>query len=144
MLLCGCSVHQSATTIQFASWGSKSEIDILKPILNDFEKEYPNIKVDFMHIPQNYFQKLHLLFASNTAPDVIFVNNLYLPIYANAGLLEDLSECEFVGDNFYQKSLEALSYNKKLYAVPRDVSTLVIFYNKDLFDAKNLPYLPYL
>lgn len=140
MLLCGCSVHQSATTIQFASWGSKSEIDILKPILNDFEKEYPNIKVDFMHIPQNYFQKLHLLFASNTAPDVIFVNNLYLPIYANAGLLEDLSECEFVGDNFYQKSLEALSYNKKLYAVPRDVSTLVIFYNKDLFDAKNLPY----
>ena len=140
MLLCGCSVHQSATTIQFASWGSKSEIDILKPILNDFEKEYPNIKVDFMHIPQNYFQKLHLLFASNTAPDVIFVNNLYLPIYANAGLLEDLSECEFVGDNFYQKSLEALSYNKKLYAVPRDVSTLVVFYNKDLFDAKNLPY----
>lgn len=45
------------TTVQFASWGSESEISILKPILKDFEKENPDIKVDFMHIPQNYFQK---------------------------------------------------------------------------------------
>ena len=63
--------------IQFASWGSKSEVEIIKPILKDFEKENPSIKIDFMHIPQNYFQKIHLLFASNTAPDVIFINNHY-------------------------------------------------------------------
>ena len=91
ILLCGCAPKDNRTTIEFASWGSKSEIDILKPILTDFEKENPNIKVNFMHIPQNYFQKIHLLFASNTAPDVIFINNLYLPIYANANLLEELT-----------------------------------------------------
>jgi multiple sugar transport system substrate-binding protein len=132
--LCGCSIKDSRTQIQFASWGSKSEIDILKPILNDFEKENPNIKVDFMHIPQNYFQKIHLLFASNTAPDVIFINNLYLPLYADF-----LQELEPNGDYFPQ-SLEALSYNGKIYAIPRDVSNLVIFYNKDLFNKKGVPY----
>ena len=120
--------------VQFASWGSKSEVQILKPILANFEKEYPNIKVDFMHIPQNYFQKIHLLFASNTPPDVIFINNHYLPVYANAGLLEPLS----ANDNFYRKSLEALSWKNTLYAVPRDISTLVIFYNKDLFKKNRL------
>ena len=46
-LLCGCSQKDNHTTIEFASWGSKSEIDILKPILNDFEKANPDIKVDF-------------------------------------------------------------------------------------------------
>ena len=43
----------SQTIIQFTSWGSKSEIEILKPILADFEKKNPDIKVEFIHIPQN-------------------------------------------------------------------------------------------
>ena len=30
--------------LQFASWGSKSEVDILKPLLAEFEKENPKIK----------------------------------------------------------------------------------------------------
>ena len=124
------------TVIQFASWGSKSEIDILKPLLEKFELENPDIKVDFMHIPQNYFQKIHLLFASNTAPDVIFINNHYLPMYANAGLLEPLQ----ADKSFYKKSLEALSWGNTLYAIPRDISNLVIFYNKDIFDKYNVPY----
>lgn len=120
--------------IQFASWGSKSEVAIIKPILAEFEKENPEIKIDFMHIPQNYFQKIHLLFASNTAPDVIFINNHYLPVYANAGLLEPVQ----ADNNFYDKALKALSWNKTLYAIPRDISTLVIFYNRDLFRKNNL------
>jgi len=120
--------------IQFASWGSKSEVAIIKPILAEFEKENPEIRIDFMHIPQNYFQKIHLLFASNTAPDVIFINNHYLPVYANAGLLEPVQ----ADNNFYDKALKALSWNKTLYAIPRDISTLVIFYNRDLFRKNNL------
>lgn len=137
LICCGCAQKDTRTVIEFASWGSKSEIDILKPILSDFEKENPEIKIDFMHIPQNYFQKIHLLFASNTAPDVIFINNLYLPIYANANLLEELTVNQ---NDFYPQALEALSWNGKLYAIPRDVSNLVVFYNKDLFDRKNITY----
>lgn len=128
------------TVIKFASWGSKSEIDILKPILTEFEKENPELKIEFMHIPQNYFQKIHLLFASNTAPDVIFINNLYLPVYANAGVLEDLSNSEIARGEYYEKALNALSWKGKLYAVPRDVSNLVIYYNKDIFDEAKVQY----
>lgn len=138
MIFCGCGQeNQDVTTIQFASWGSKSETDILKPILADFEKENPEIKVEFMHIPQNYFQKIHLLFASNTAPDVIFINNLYLPIYANANLLEELT---ISSKEYYPQALQALSWKGKLYAVPRDVSNLVVYYNKNLFNKKGVAY----
>ena len=136
IILCGCSSKSSKITIQFASWGSKSEIDILKPIIKEFENKNPDIRVDFMHIPQNYFQKIHLLFASNTPPDVIFINNLYLPIYANAGLLEELE----IPTGYYKQAIDAFTYQDKLYAIPRDVSNLVIFYNKDLFNKKNVKY----
>lgn len=132
--------NNEKVTIQFASWGSESEIRILKPVLSDFEKENPNIKIDFLHIPQNYFQKIHLLFASNMAPDVIFINNQALPVYANAGVLEDLSDYkEFNLTDFYDKSIKALSYKNKIYAIPRDISTLVIFYNKDIFNKYGVP-----
>lgn len=135
IFLTGCVQKTSKTVIQFASWGSKSEIEILKPVLAEFERENPDIKVDFVHIPQNYFQKIHLLFASNLAPDVLFINNLYLPIYANAGVLEEM---KVKPDVFFEKSIKALSYNGKLYAIPRDVSTLVIYCNKDIFNKYNI------
>lgn len=139
-ILTGCTNSKSnsgKTVVQFASWGSKSEVSILKPILAEFEHKNPDIKVDFIHIPQNYFQKIQLLFASNLAPDVVFINNLYLPIYANAGVLEPLDAEKNI---FFQKSLDALSFKGKLYAIPRDVSNLVIYYNKDLFDKYGVPY----
>lgn len=136
LFLSGCASKTHQTTVKFASWGSKSEIDILRPVLAEFEKENPDIKVEFIHIPQNYFQKIHLLFASNLAPDVIFINNLYLPIYADAGVLEEIAQPQ--SKIFFKKSLEALSYKGKLYAIPRDVSNLVIYYNKDIFKKYNV------
>lgn len=120
--------------ITFTSWGSKSEIDILLPLLDEFEWKNQDIRVKFMHIPQNYFQKLHLLFASNTAPDVIFINNQYLPLYAKF-----LEPAETDGE-FYPKVLQSMIVDGTIYAVPRDVSNLVIFYNKDIFKSKNIPY----
>ena len=137
LFLCGCAKKDVRTSVQFATWGSQSELEILKPILAEFEKENPTVRVDFMHIPQNYLQKIHLLFASNTPPDVIFVNNLYLPIYANAGVLEPLGR---IDTKIYDKrALKSLSWQGKLYAVPRDISNMVIFYNKDLFRKKSIP-----
>lgn len=127
-ILCSCT-HKNTEEISFSSWGSITETQILTKIISDYEKENPNIKINFIHIPQNYFQKLHLLFASSTAPDVIFLNNLYLPLYSNQ--LDDLSGI-INTDDFYPQSVQALCYNNKLYAVPRDISNFVFYYNKNI------------
>ena len=73
-ILTACSKND-CEEIVFSSWGSITEVEILKKIITDYEKENPNVKIKFLHIPQNYFQKIHLLFASKTEPDVIFINN---------------------------------------------------------------------
>ena len=78
-------------------------------------------------------QKIHLLFASNQAPDVIFINNLYLPVYASK--LLDLSDWQNL-DDFYPESIKAMSYENKVLAIPRDVSTLVFYRNKALIPQK--------
>lgn len=128
LILCGCT-KTSKEEIVFSSWGSITETTILKRVINNFEQENPDIKIKFLHIPQNYFQKIHLLFASNSAPDVIFINNHYLPIYEKH--LEDLSSYSDQ-DNFYKQAIDGLSVNNKLLAIPRDISNLVFYVNTDL------------
>ena len=133
-----CGVKNEKNIIKFSSWGSQSEVEILKGVISDFEQDNPDVKVDFIHIPQNYYQKIHLLFASNLAPDVIFINNQYLPMYIDAGLLENLTPYLNKKD-FIKESLEILSDDDgNIYAVPRDISNLVIYYNKDIFKEKGV------
>ena len=128
LLLCSCAKN-NIEELTFSSWGSVTETKILNTIIKDYEKENPNIKIKFIHIPQNYFQKIHLLFASSTEPNVIFINNLYLPVYEN--FLEPLDEI-IDKEEYYKKSIEVLSINDKLLAVPRDISNFVFYYNKNI------------
>ena len=130
-MLSGCTQRQTLyTEIQFLTWGSSTEMAIMKPVIEAYNKTH-DVKVNLMHVPQNYFQKLHLLFASNLAPDIIFINNLYLPVYQKADLLEDMTP--FINkEEYFEKALDTLSIDNKCYAIPRDVSSMVVFYNKDL------------
>ncbi len=135
-ILCGCtSRDENIINLKFSTWGSASEMAILKPIIRDFEKQNPDIKIELVHIPQNYFQKIHLLFASNLAPDIIFINNLNLPVYA-----KHLEPLKIDKNQYYQQAVNSLSYNSNILAIPRDISNLVIYYNKDLFDIAGEPY----
>ena len=133
------SDKKQQTEIQFSSWGSQSEIEVLTPLIKEFEQKNPEIKIKFLHIPQNYFQKLHVLFASKLAPDVIFLNNYYAPLYVKAGLLEDLTP--YINQNeFFEKSLSGFTFDSKIYAIPRDISDIVVYYNKDFFKKYNVSY----
>ena len=123
--------ENSRTTIKFSSWGSRTEYAILKEVIADYEKNNPNVKIEFIHVPEDYFRKLHLLYASKTEPDVVFLNNTYAPLYIKSNLLEDLSE--FVDEKeFYESSVDCFKDGGKLYAVPRDISNLVLFVNKNI------------
>ena len=132
IFLSGCGQKQDdRTVLKFSSWGSRTEYGILKQVIKTYENQNPNVKIEFIHVPENYFRKLHLLYASKTEPDVVFLNNTYAPLYINAGLLEDLSG-KFDEKNFFESSINCFKYDGKLFAIPRDVSNLVLFVNKNL------------
>ena len=130
---------QETITIKFSSWGSQSETTVLKDIIDDYEAQNQNIKIDFIHIPQNYFQKLQLLFASGLEPDIVFINNQNIKMYINAGLLEDLTPyLKNSQQDFFEEAIDCFKSNGKIYAIPRDISNLVIYYNKDILAKNNI------
>lgn len=132
IFLCGCGQKQNdRTVLKFSSWGSRTEYGILKQVIQKYETQNPDVEIEFIHVPENYFRKLHLLYASKTEPDVVFLNNTYAPLYIKAGLLEDLSG-KFDENKFFESSINCFKYDGKLFAIPRDVSNLVLYVNKNL------------
>ncbi len=134
----GCTAQKKIDNniiLEFATWGSASEIRIVKQIISDYEKENPNIKIKLIHTPQNYFKKLHLQFASHTEPDIILINNQNISRYSN--YLQTIEKSNY-SETFLSGAINALSINDSLKAIPRDISNLVIYYNKTLLTQNNI------
>lgn len=144
-LLTACSGGPAATAIVFSTWGSLDEIEIVKPLLAQFERENPDVDVELMHIPDEYPHKIRLLAASGRMPDVLFLENQTLAGFGKKGVLRDLwpffkQDQQIKPADFYSPLLKALAQGDRLLAIPRDLSNLVIFYNQQLFDEAGLPY----
>ena len=137
LVVSACAPRSDKLT--FATWGSVDEMALLKPLLADFTAK-TGTEVELVHIPESYFQKLPILFASRQAPDVLFLNNMTLPSYADSGALLPLdsrlaaSSLLAEGD-YYPQGLEAMRWKGRLYAMPRDLSNLVVYVNRTMFDA---------
>ncbi len=142
----GCAPRSAAPKggLTFSTWGSIDEMAILKPILADFTRQ-THIPVALIHIPDQYPHKLRLMVAARTVPDVMFIANEDLPGFANHGVFRDLGpflakDPGLRRSDFYPQALSAMSWKGRLYALPRDLSNLVVFYNKDLFRAAGVPF----
>lgn len=148
VMLSGCSGwwqhagQRDLVTVQLSSWGSAQEVAVLQRLLQTFEALHPGIRVELLHIPENYYQKLHILIAGGQMPDVVFINSFYFPVYAAHGVFVDVGPFLTTGKktsgvlskgDFYASSLQAFMWDGMLGAIPRDISNLVVFYNVDLF-----------
>ncbi|ADR35869.1 extracellular solute-binding protein family 1 [Oceanithermus profundus DSM 14977] len=132
------------TKVTVAGWGGESEIALYKELFKKFEAEHPNIKVELLHIPsRDYWTKLTAMFAAGKAPDLFFTNNINFPALAAKGVARPL-EPFIKKDNydtgiFYKGILDAFRFEGKLYALPRDISNMVVYYNRDLLREAGLP-----
>lgn len=118
----------------------------LEAIVAEFEKQNDGIEVQIQTASyQDYFTKLQTAIAGGNAPDTFELNYENFVTYARAGALLDLdplaaSDPDHDPDRVYPRALEAFKYNGKQYALPTTFSTVVLFYNKKLFDDAGVPY----
>ncbi|MBE9917546.1 sugar ABC transporter substrate-binding protein [Paenibacillus donghaensis] len=151
---CGSSDDKNAEdskdgqeTIKFMQYtASGGQEDTLKDIIKKFEEQNPNIKVDAEIVDfQNYTTKLNTMIASKTAPDVFEVGYENFMTYASQNVLRDLSDVieadkDFNPDKYKKLAYDAFKYNDKQMGMVESFSDVVLFYNKDLFDAKHVAY----
>lgn len=111
-----------------------------------FEASHPDIKVKVETAPyDSYFTKLQTLVAGGTVPDVFELNYENFVTYAEKGLLYDLSpmmaaDTMLDPDVYSDGANAAFNYKGAQLGLPATFSTVVLYYNKDLFDAAGVAY----
>lgn len=145
--IAGCTVSPRQHTTSFMVSGSKEEYDAYQGLVDAFQTANPNYKVDLRYIPDDadYLRRLAADFAAGAPADVMLLNYRRIAPFADEGALAAvgpyLAKSTVVKDaDFYQPALAAFRYKSELWCIPQNVSSLVIYYNKALFDAAGLAY----
>jgi multiple sugar transport system substrate-binding protein len=131
--------------ITFSAWGAPEELAVWNQIVADFEAANPNIKVNVeVSDWTSYWDKLKTQLAANTPPDVFAMDAPLFLDYQTRGVLLNIQpyidKNAGMLDGIYPQTLEAYKTADGYYGLPRDFNTIVLFYNKDMFDAAGVAY----
>jgi multiple sugar transport system substrate-binding protein len=125
------------TYSNFISNGGNEEN--LQKIVDAFEKENTGITVDVQTAAYgDYFTQLQTDLAAGTEADVFDVDaGSFANIQAN-GVLAELTDVD--AGKYRTSVLDTYKVDGKQYGLPTSFSNVVLFYNKELFDAAGVDY----
>ena len=137
--LTSCSFHPASDkiTLTLSGWQSNpNEKQLLAQVLRSFESEHPNIKVKHEVINDQYMDVIKTRLIGDAAPDVFYLDALEAPLLMKYGVLEPLNS--YIDDSdkladFEPALLKAFQIGEQIYGLPKDFSTLALFYNTKVF-----------
>jgi len=131
--------------LRLSGWGDPIERQLLQEVLKNFEANNPKIIVKYEVIADQYMDVLKTRLIGETAADVFYLDALEAPALIQPGALEPLDNYitpEFDIRDFESILLNAFQQDGRTYGLPKDFSTLALFYHKKAFQAATLSQLP--
>lgn len=147
LFITGCNTSPASDTVRFMVFGDPAEFAAYEQLVAAFEESHATIDIALTHIPSqnDYRQRLATEFAAGTPPDVSLMNYRRYANFAANELLEPLgpylNDSELIQPaDFFPITLEAFTWQGTVMCIPQNISSLVVYYNEDLFDAAAVPY----
>ena len=136
--------------VEITIWDFYGDTTPIKPLLPQFEKENPGIKVKFEEVGWGgFWEKLPVAISSGEVPDVVTTGLMWAPEYKVSGAYLDvmpLSHGMINGKKFEdvlpQGMLEAARDGEKVYGIPFDFDAYALYYRADLFEAAGITEIP--
>lgn len=134
----------SGETLSVSIWDVNQEPGI-KEILGDFTKK-TGIKTTLQVVAwEEYWTMLSAGAQGGTLPDVFWMHSNESQRYMSNDMLLDLTdkieESKEIDPENYPKDIWGLyTYEDKMYAVPKDVDTIALWYNKTMFEEAGVAF----
>jgi multiple sugar transport system substrate-binding protein len=144
----GCAPDEDALTFFFAA--NPDERDRRLRIVEEFQRQHPDIKVRAVLSAPGVMQQLSTFCAGGKCPDVLMAWELTYAELADRGVLLDLNTmlardpafaAELRSDSI-PSLYDTFAFNGGQYALPEQWSGNYLFYNKRLFAEAGLPPPP--
>lgn len=142
----GDSGTNHPVTIKLSGWGSSpTEQQLFRQVLANFEDQHPTIRVKFEAIAEQYMDVIKTRLIGDAAPDVFFLDALEAPFLMENNVLEPLNSYitpDFDLADIEETLLRPFTLQNQIFGIPKDYSTLALFYNKQAFVDAGLDHPP--
>jgi len=142
----GCAgPSDGRTVLRYMAWGNPEQLQVDEHLAREFEKRNPKVRVHVYRVPgSSYADKLQLMLASRTAPDVMRVDHYMFPALVRKDYFLNLqpfitAEPKGFLDDFTPTALDECRWNGQLYAMNVLFGSVMVYYNKNLFAQAGVP-----
>ena len=117
-------------------------------IIAQFEDKNPDVKVKKMTFPgQDPHDKLRIMATAGDLPDCFNIETKQVIDMISRGMCLDITDMfnaksGLTKDDYWPGEWEKQFFKGKMYLLSLDTQDVIIFYNKDIFDKKGVPYPP--
>ena len=136
---------QETVNLKFAIWDT-NQVEFTQKSIDLFEQTHPNIKVQMdLLAGDTYWQKIQATIAGQESYDTFWMDTYNFTDYASRGAMLDLTS-SIAADKLDMNALYGegrmvnVTFEGKVYAVPKDSDDPAVYYNKDLFDKYGVEY----
>ncbi|MDQ0563739.1 multiple sugar transport system substrate-binding protein [Rhizobium mesoamericanum] len=113
-------------------------------LIKEFNALNNGIKIEYREIQfDDVVSEAMRAYSTGQAPDIIAVDNPEHAMFASHGAFLDLTDMiakssVIKKENYFPGPLNSVTWDKKLFGVPKATNTIALYYNVDMFKAKGL------
>ena len=142
-----CGGSESASgSIRLLVFGDPPEINAYRTMIRAFSEQEPDIDVQLVEASDrdDLIARLSTSLAGGSPPDLFLMNYRFYGQFAARDVLEPLEPYvedsdAFALDDFYPQAVDAFRWNGEATCLPQNISSLVVYYNRDLFKRFDVP-----
>lgn len=143
---CGGDSGSENEPITWQVWADPEESEAYQSMIDAYVKDNPDAEVTLNAIPdrKTFLSRLSASFASGSPPDVFLVNYRHNGQFVEKGVLEPLGPMledsdDLSADQYFDVPMEAFTWDGTLQCIPFNQSSLVVYYNKTMFEEAGVP-----
>jgi multiple sugar transport system substrate-binding protein len=123
-------------------WGLWEDPNVMQKVIDDFQKENPNITVKYekQDIKQQYRKKLLTRMQNGSGPDIFEFHNTWLPQMRDVLTpipTDVITPTQFKKD-YFPVIVNDITENGAIYGIPLQIDTLAMYTNTQMLEASSL------
>lgn len=135
-------------TLKIWSIDGNDRAGIADTFSKEFDEQNDDIVVEYRYIPfDDLVNETLRAFATGNAPDIVSLDNPDFALFSSRGAMLDITDrvakSDIINkDNYFEGPLNSVTWDGKLYGIPKYTDTIGVFYNKDLFKKAGIDHAP--
>lgn len=142
----GCGASAGGDGVRLLVFGAPEELDAYRALVTAYEEAEPGADVQLVEASdrEDLIARLSTSISGGSPPDLFLMNYRYYGQFAAKGAIEPLDariEASTAIDpaDFYDTAMAAFQWRGEQLCLPQNVSSLAVYYNRDLFREYGVP-----